>query len=843
MKFVGDVMINAMRTRLLMMFVLSYLCIAAVPAKGATKTMAITVIDQTTDKPLPGVAIVIVHNNVRAPQTTDNNGTASASYDERTSYMTISCRIDGYVPTFVRWSHNSNDPIALPDSFTVRMPVGKAVGGLIVDEDGKPVAGAKVILNRYSNPLEGMPSIESGLHDQTVQTDSAGKWVFNGYPPGTAAIRIRLQHADFINDQQFSGDAKQLLNQSLRLVIKRGVEVTGEVVSVRGKPIHGAKVTTVADAHVVNSYGATTRTSADGTFRLPHLSPQQVPLTITATGFAGVTERHHRTGDAPLKIVLPDPSRLAVRVVDDHGKPLSKVYVSVQSWRESESLAWSAMTDIDGHFAWTDAPSDGVTFSLNKSGYRYLYNKELTASPDEQMLTMLPSPRASGTVTDAITHQPIDNFTIVPGTGYWQGVPPFFSFDNAKQFKGGTYDFPIGANNDTLASYVRIEAKGYKPVVSPPITSVATFSPELQHAPDITGTLVDPDGKPLAGTQVCLAMPGTQIDIFNNEVRPDSVMTSKTDEQGHFQFGPQIGDIYFCVVNDGGFLYVKGDSSATKVDLKLKRWSRMEGAFRPGGRKGEYAQVNFERYRDNRDVSPRLSWIVDCEIGQAGNLSAAHVPSFDGETCYLQFGQYDRKAGKDARWVIPVRPEPGNAIAINIEAGCTLTGHLVPATPADKVADVRGLIVFVPAHHRPADHWPASLADATAAAAPHYSTGIRADGSFTMPSIPAGNYEYCTLCYTKGSEFAASGAIRCNPATAQSIWETSSTSAAASSPATQPRRCSGERSTIIRFARLITRANTSSPFYGTATPAEPIRNSPTSTSSRQVWRQTKTSRC
>src|SRR6185437_2085556 len=68
-------------------------------------------------------------------------------------------------------------------------------------------------------------------------------------------------------------------------------------------------------------------------------------------------------------------------------------------------------------------------------------------------------------------------------------------------------------------------------------------------------------------------------------------------------------------------------------------------------------------------------------------------------------------------------------------------------------------IVFVPAHQRPADQWPASIADATAAAAPHYSTGIRADGSFTMPSIPADNYEYCTLCYTKGSEFAASGVI------------------------------------------------------------------------------------
>src|SRR5207248_1473655 len=100
--------------------------------------------------------------------------------------------------------------------------------------------------------------------------------------------------------------------------------------------------------------------------------------------------------------------------------------------------------------------------------------------------------------------------------GEWRGLEPLSW--SAETDADGRFAW-IDAPADAVGSYVRIEANGYKPAISPPVKSgSATFSAALERGDDVTGTLHAPDGKPVGGASVHLALPGTQVNIYSNHI-------------------------------------------------------------------------------------------------------------------------------------------------------------------------------------------------------------------------------------------------------------------------------------------------------------------------------------
>src|SRR5262249_23748767 len=156
---------------------------------------------------------------------------------------------------------------------------------------------------------------------------------------------------------------------------------------------------------------------------LPPLPTGPMNLTIVAEGWMPQLRAIDVKSDmSPVDFQLKPGKTLRVRVVDIDGRPVPKVLLDIERWRDLESLynrkhpnvldsKIPRNADENGIYEWGWAPDDAVTFRLSAIGDFATPEVTLTASDHEQVFTLPPVLRISGGVTDAKTGRPIDKFT------------------------------------------------------------------------------------------------------------------------------------------------------------------------------------------------------------------------------------------------------------------------------------------------------------------------------------------------------------------------------------------------------------------------------------------------
>ena len=91
------------------------------------------------------------------------------------------------------------DQRVIPDEFTFPMKKGSVVGGVVKNEDGQPISGAKVEVMYASDHRDErnrlLYNIWLSEGDDAVKTDVQGHWSLNNVPPGDKTeVRIKLIH-------------------------------------------------------------------------------------------------------------------------------------------------------------------------------------------------------------------------------------------------------------------------------------------------------------------------------------------------------------------------------------------------------------------------------------------------------------------------------------------------------------------------------------------------------------------------------------------------------------------------------------------------------------------------
>lgn len=124
------------------------------------------------------------------------------------------------------------------------------------------------------------------------------------------------------------------------------------------------------------------------------------------------------------------------------------------------------------------------------------------AAVPETVITLKPGGalRIRGTVVDSETGKPIPSFRIVPGV---MGGVDIWLFEFAGMFRDGHYQIAPFLHNDQ--HLIRIEAKGYKPAVSPVFgrdSGEQVFDARLVKGPWLDGTVRGTSGGPLEGAEV-----------------------------------------------------------------------------------------------------------------------------------------------------------------------------------------------------------------------------------------------------------------------------------------------------------------------------------------------------
>jgi len=537
---------------------------------------------------------------------TDANGFYLIDFGEnKPSYLSILATKAGYVPMMFVWRDNKMVE-NMGDEFSFSLPKGNKMGGVIENEDSKTIPSAKVIVNMNVDESREYPWVR--IDDYTVTTDANGRWQCDIFPREPRQFSVKLRHPDYadtriwVNERDYKFEDFHSM-QSV-LVMEKGVFLEGWVTDMAGEPIEGASVFTGEDRFDNDS--PKTTTDSQGQFKFQHFLPSwtkdKIVLTVQAKGYGPELEVLPMRPDMePVIIPLALPHTIRVRAVDVKGNPIAGAGVDVDNWRGYRSLSWRSQTDEAGRFVWNEAPADQVDIDIYKDGYMRVANQFFVARDEEYEVIMLPPLVISGSVVDADTNEPIQNFTATrgiqwrPGSLYWE--TPSQAGYNA-DFTDGRYQINIGYPYP--GHLVRIDAEGYLTAKSRVFDSnegLVTYDFRLKKGTGPTGIVYDPNGSPATGAQIYVVIPNRYLQFANGKPsnQPKDSEWAVTDKDGTFSFKGLLEDSSYklVVIHNEGFAEVSKQQWLMDPNITLQKWGRVEGALYSGLKAAANQSVHF----------------------------------------------------------------------------------------------------------------------------------------------------------------------------------------------------------------------------------------------------------
>ena len=253
------------------------------PAQTNAPQMLLRVVDADTGQPVPGVK---VRAWVRADPT-DASGVSLIPLpkpeSENFAYR-ITLSKDGYVGQYITWSKSQHDKIEdIPTNFLASLQKGLSVGGVVKNDKGEPVPGARVIL---SGPVpadvgERVRSVVApNFHAE--RTDAAGQWRFGEAPRDVETLLFRVIQPEYVStvfacqgaETDLDGvvflPKEDLLAGKAVMALGHGIELAGRVVDPAGQPVADAAITR---NHEWRNPAAALASGADGRFKIVNLRP------------------------------------------------------------------------------------------------------------------------------------------------------------------------------------------------------------------------------------------------------------------------------------------------------------------------------------------------------------------------------------------------------------------------------------------------------------------------------------------------------------------------------------------------------------------------------------------
>ncbi|QDU47748.1 M56 family metallopeptidase [Gimesia panareensis] len=522
---------------------------------------------------------------------TNDQGELFIQIPHQMQRFNLSIKKRGFGPYWAGWNV-SEYPQAVPDEFTAILDQGWSVGGIVVDEAGKPIKGAKV---SPSVKFKKRPGDTSTLGVGTkITTDAEGRWRYDYVPGSKPDLHIDVNHPEFrswrgrLSREKYGLKPDQSPTQQIAL--KRGLSFTGTVTDENGKPIAGALIRT----KFLNDKRKAT-TDEHGVYVLSGCEPNLVRVVASAKGRALEMQEVRVSPDMdPVDFVLKPGGHIRIRVVDEQGKGIPKARIFFQRWRgridyfEFDHIGQYA--DKNGVWEWNEAPLDEFRADICRPGGMQLSEEPLVAREKEYVFT---PPRAlvvSGRVVDAKTKQPIKKFLVTPGL---RNSNPRIGMNwiprDSFEATDGTYR--VRLHHDYPAHLVRIEAPGYQMAISRDIQTdegEVNIDFALKPAGDIAATILTPDKKPASNAKVALGVKGSQISVQNGEIDDSSTNATqvRANEKGRFHFSARQEPWQLVITHPAGFAHYKSDSGPLPDPLPLTPWARVEGVFKIGEKPG-----------------------------------------------------------------------------------------------------------------------------------------------------------------------------------------------------------------------------------------------------------------
>ncbi len=273
---------------------------------GPTAPIGGVVIDQD-GAPVPGATVQV--------DEVDESWTASVAADDQGRW-----RLDGFGAGRLRLIASSDATRPARESpgafdarvprfdLVIRMDRAATIGGVVVDDAARPVAGA-VVMTHDSSPSAAPLS---------ARTDDRGRFAIAGVPPGEATVTAwgeTLAAAPRTVEVPRTGRVDVTLH-----ALASGI--SGTVTNQQGEPVANATVIATGPGYASGS------SDAAGRFTVHYAGLGDYGVIVTRDSASdrglGLADQHAVTahaGDAHVALVLPDAARITGRVVL-HGRPV-----------------------------------------------------------------------------------------------------------------------------------------------------------------------------------------------------------------------------------------------------------------------------------------------------------------------------------------------------------------------------------------------------------------------------------------------------------------------------------------------------------------------------------------
>jgi RNA polymerase sigma factor (sigma-70 family) len=732
----------------------------AKPDPGHEQALLIEIRGAEDNKVLPGAAvwIQVSGGQSREPNVgrTDGSGHFSVDLGEGPIVsVTVVVAAEGYVPKESRWGADN-----IPVNPVIGLERGVRIGGRVVDEQGQPIQGARIL---------PCALLTTGEEVGAALSDAQGRWQSSALAASAVNdkkrkhLTFRLSHRDYITVRQDTG-LDEACGQNAVLRMKRGASLSGRVTGPDGKPVVRARVVVGQP----NAATFETETDAAGRFRFGHclnLEWSSADLTVKASGLAASARTLLITQTIPELVIALDQCRpLRGRVVDTKGVPVAGVSVWPTELSDAK-LDWRAATDAHGRFEWPDAPTSGsIRLDLYKSGFAEALGRTFVAGQREIKITLHRPLHLRGTVSDAVTGKPVERFDLIPGWGpHRPGARvEWLNQDASKnQFTAGKYDLHGGLFPDQgLNRSIRIEAEGYLPAELLGFRDDAedlVHDFKLRKAVPLSGIVRGAGDQPLAGALVALSNSDNDVRIKSGTMISNRTVGEatqlKTGPDGRYAFRPQGKPAAIVVVHDAGFAVRTAEQLAASTDVTIHPWARIEGVLKVGSHIAPKQKVSA--WMVNQTFSGRVDY--DTVTDAQGRFIFERVTP-GVMMVYRNVDHQDHQGWTPSNPVF-VDVSPGLTLHVQVGgAGRPVIGRLqVPQgfSLADLVSDEGQLTTGRVPPHQP-DGFPDFTPEQQEAwydrfyktaegrgyfqGERQYAVDLQADGSFRIEDVPAGNY-------------------------------------------------------------------------------------------------------